>query len=188
MYLCSRQVDINARFGLPRIAFLSFATTIISFLIAYEILYFFSDTKSTDQHFILFLIAVFLLYPFHKFIHLVFLSPYYKHFKSYKLSKNSNVPFYNVYVNTPVNKYYFCFALLTPLFVITALCIYATFLFTAYGHYFMFLIALNLGYSIMDLLYIKVIILSNEGTHIEEHQTGINILSKVNSKQHALHK
>ncbi|PTI49169.1 DUF3267 domain-containing protein, partial [Staphylococcus xylosus] len=50
MYLCTRQIDINARFGLPRIAFLSLVTTIITFLIAYEILHFFSNTKSTDKY------------------------------------------------------------------------------------------------------------------------------------------
>ncbi|PNZ15937.1 hypothetical protein CD109_12480, partial [Staphylococcus succinus subsp. succinus] len=63
MYLCSRQIDINARFGLPRIAFLSFVTTIISFLIAYEILYFFSNTKITDRYFLIFLVLVLFLYP-----------------------------------------------------------------------------------------------------------------------------
>ncbi len=46
----------------------------------------------------------------------------------------------------------------------------------------MFLIALNMGYSVMDFLYLKIIIFSNEGTYIEEHQTGINILNKVESK------
>ena len=59
MYLCTRQIDINARFGIPRIAFLSFVTTIITFLIAYELLYFFSNTKLTDDHFLIFLILEF---------------------------------------------------------------------------------------------------------------------------------
>ncbi|MDT3984663.1 DUF3267 domain-containing protein, partial [Staphylococcus ureilyticus] len=107
MYLCTRQIDINARFGIPRIAFLSFVTTIITFLIAYELLYFFSNTKLTDDHFLIFLILVVLLYPLHKLIHLLFFYPYRKSFKKYKLVKHKSVPFYNVYVNTPVNKYYF---------------------------------------------------------------------------------
>ncbi|MDU4337257.1 MAG: DUF3267 domain-containing protein, partial [Staphylococcus lugdunensis] len=33
MFLCKRQIDIHSRFGLPRIAFLSFVSTIIMFLI-----------------------------------------------------------------------------------------------------------------------------------------------------------
>lgn len=182
MYLCTRQIDINARFGLPRIAFLSLVTTIITFLIAYEILYFFSNTKSTDKYFLIFLLLVLVLYPIHKAIHLFFLFPYYKSFKKYKLLKQKNIPFYNTYVNTPVNKYYFCFDLMTPVIIITSVCAYLSTLFPQYGHYLMFLIALNMGYSVMDFLYLKIIIFSNEGTYIEEHQTGINILNKVESK------
>ncbi|MEQ7791318.1 DUF3267 domain-containing protein [Staphylococcus nepalensis] len=179
MYLCTRQIDINARFGIPRIAFLSFVTTIITFLIAYEILYFFSDTKLTDKHFLIFLMLVVLLYPLHKIIHLLFLYPYRKSFKKYKLVKHKSIPFYNVYINTPVNKYYFCFGLITPALFITTLCAYFSMLIPQYGHYLMFLIALNLGYSVLDFLYLKIILFSNEGAYVEEHQTGINILNKV---------
>ncbi|MCD8819809.1 DUF3267 domain-containing protein [Staphylococcus gallinarum] len=183
MYLCSRQIDINARFGLPRIAFLSIVTTIITFLIAYEILYFFSDTKLTDRYFIIFLIFVVFLYPIHKAIHLAFLFPYYKSFRKYKLIRGKYVPFYNTYVNTPVNKYYFCFDLITPVLVITPICAYISALFPQYGHYLMFIIALNMGYSVMDFLYLKIILFSNEGKFIEEHQTGINILNRVEMNQ-----
>src|SRR5699024_226716 len=159
--------DINARFGIPRIAFLSFVTTIITFLIAYELLYFFSNTKLTDDHFLIFLILVVLLYPLHKLIHLLFFYPYRKSFKKYKLVKHKSVPFYNVYVNTPVNKYYFCFDLITPSLFITIVCS------------FIITIILKYGYSVMDFLYLKIILFSNEGTYVEEHQTGINILNKV---------
>ncbi|MDK9871181.1 DUF3267 domain-containing protein [Staphylococcus sp. IPLA37011] len=182
MYLCTRQIDINARFGLLRIAFLSLVTTIITFLIAYEILYFFSNTKLTDQYFLVFLVLVVILYPIHKAIHLVFLFPYYKSFKKYKLVRHKSVPFYNTYVNTPVNKYYFCFDLITPVIIITSICAYASIQFPQFGHYFMFILALNMGYSVMDFLYLKIILFSNEGSYIEEHQTGINILNKVDTK------
>ena len=46
----------------------------------------------------------------------------------------------------------------------------------------MFILALNMGYSVMDFLYLKIILFSNEGSYIEEHQTGINILNKVDTK------
>src|SRR5699024_10400160 len=182
MYLCTRQIDINARFGIPRIAFLSFVTTIITFLIAYELLYFFSNTKLTDDHFLIFLILVVLLYHLHKLIYLLFFYHYrnsFKSFKKYILVKHKSVSFYNVYVNTPVNKYYFCFDLITPALFITIVCTFISTIIPQYGHYLMFLIALTLGYSVMDFLYLKIILFSNEGTYVEEHQTGINILNKV---------
>ncbi|RIO80394.1 DUF3267 domain-containing protein, partial [Staphylococcus gallinarum] len=86
-------------------------------------------------------------------------------------------------VNTPVNKYYFCFDLITPVLVITPICAYISALFPQYGHYLMFIIALNMGYSVMDFLYLKIILFSNEGKFIEEHQTGINILNRVEMNQ-----
>ncbi|MDT3984535.1 DUF3267 domain-containing protein, partial [Staphylococcus ureilyticus] len=58
-------------------------------------------------------------------------------------------------------------------------CTFISTIIPQYGHYLMFLIALNLGYSVMDFLYLKIILFSNEGTYVEEHQTGINILNKV---------
>ncbi|GAA6824318.1 DUF3267 domain-containing protein [Staphylococcus sp. 18_1_E_LY] len=183
MYLCSRQIDINARFGLPRIAFLSFVTTIITFLVSFEIMHYFTDTKLTDRYFLIFLIFVLILYPIHKAIHLIFLSPYYKSFKKYKLLRHKRIPFYNTYVNTPVNKYYFCLDLIMPFIIITITCAYLTSLFPQFGHYLMFILALNIGYSVMDFLYLKIIIFSNEGSYIEEHQTGINVLNWVDSRQ-----
>ena len=51
--------------------------------------------------------------------------------------------------------------------------------FPQYGHYFMFLLALNFQHICNGFLYLKIIIFSNEGHFIEEHQTGINILNKV---------
>ncbi|RZI01380.1 DUF3267 domain-containing protein [Staphylococcus condimenti] len=178
MFLCARRIDINTRFGLPRIIFMAIVTTIITFLISYEIMIYFSDKQITDQHFFLFVIAALLLYPVHKLIHLIILAPYYKHIKKKRLSKRAWIPIYNLYINNPINKYYFCICLITPLVVITAACIYFGQAFPEYGHYFMFLLALNAGFSVMDVMYLKLILFSNEGKYIEEHYTGFNILNK----------
>ncbi|HDH1700138.1 TPA: DUF3267 domain-containing protein, partial [Staphylococcus aureus] len=59
MFLCKRQIDINARFGLPRIAFMSAVATIIMFLVSYEAMYFLSNTPLSDRHFLIFLLLVF---------------------------------------------------------------------------------------------------------------------------------
>ncbi|HCZ9352452.1 TPA: DUF3267 domain-containing protein, partial [Staphylococcus aureus] len=54
MFLCKRQIDINARFGLPRIAFMSAVATIIMFLVSYEVMYFLSNKPLSDRHFLIF--------------------------------------------------------------------------------------------------------------------------------------
>ena len=46
--------------------------------------------------------------------------------------------------------------------------------FPQYGHYCMFLLALNFGFSVLDLLYLKILVFSNYGNYIEEHQSGIH--------------
>ena len=53
--------------------------------------------------------------------------------------------------------------------------------FPQYGHYCMFLLALNFGFSVLDLLYLKILVFSNYGNYIEEHQSGVHILKKKNS-------
>ena len=70
-----------------------------------------------------------------------------------------------------------------PFIVITTTCAYLTSLFPQFVHYLMFILALNVGYSVMDFLYLKIIIFSNEGSYIEEHQTGINVLNWVDARQ-----
>lgn len=184
MFLCKRQIDIHARFGIPRIAFMSFVATIIAFLVSYEIMYYFSDTPLSDRHFLVFLLCVVLTYPVHKSIHLVFFLPYHKSFKIHQLTKRKWQLFYNTYVNTPVHKFYFCINLIIPLILMTIFFIICTIYFPQYGHYFMFLLALNVGISVLDLLYLKIILFSNDGQYIEEHSTGIHILRKVEMPSH----
>ncbi|QUX18768.1 DUF3267 domain-containing protein [Staphylococcus haemolyticus] len=179
MFLCKRQIDIHARFGVPRIAFLSFTITVIAFLISYEIMYYFVNTPLSDRHFVILLIFVALMYPIHKALHLFFFLPYVNSFRIHKLNKKRWLPYFNTYVSTPVHKIYFCINLILPFILITIFLIFLTMHFPQYGHYFMFLLALNFGISVMDFLYLKIIIFSNEGHFIEEHQTGINILNKV---------
>ena len=182
MFLCKRQIDIHSRFGLPRIAFLSFVSTIIMFLICYEIMYYFSNTPLSDHYFTILLCAVIALYPIHKCIHLLFFISYYKSFKIHQLSKSRWLPFFNIYVSQPINKYYFCLNLLLPFIIITGIFIRLIMSHPEFGHYFVFLIALNFGYSITDFLYLKLILFSNYGNYIEEHQSGINILTKATNK------
>lgn len=184
MFLCKRQLDIHARFGLPRIAFMSVVSTIIMFLVSYEIMYFFSNTRLSDHYFLVFLFCVILMYPLHKSVHLLFFLPYYQSFKAHKLTNRRWLLFYNTYVNRPVHKIYFCIDLILPLVLLTTLFIVLTIHYPQYGHYFMFLLSLNFGFSILDLLYLKIILFSNYGQYIEEHSTGIHILKKTNNHKY----
>ncbi|UEX90862.1 DUF3267 domain-containing protein [Staphylococcus ratti] len=178
MLNCSRSIDIHSRFGLPRIAFISFVTMVITFFISFEIFHFRHDVPLTDKHFLFFLVLLFFLYPIHKAIHLLTVFPYFKHFRMHKLIRHSWLPFYNIYVDKPINKIYFCICLLMPLLTITLAMVFLARQFPEHGHYAMFLLALNAGYSVMDVLYLKIILFSRQGDYIEEHINGFMILEK----------
>ena len=83
MFLCTRQIDIHARFGIQRIAFLSLVATIFTFLVSYEVMYYFLDTPLSDRHFFVLIVFILLMYPIHKIVHLLFFLPYYKSFKTH---------------------------------------------------------------------------------------------------------
>lgn len=178
MLNCSRSIDIHSRFGIPRIAFISFVTLVITFFISFEIFHYFTDTPFSDQHFIAFLVFLLFLYPFHKAIHLLTVIPYFKYFRMHRLIRHRCLPLYNIYIDKPINKIYFCICLLMPLIVLTIVAILFAQHFPAYGHYAMFILALNAGYSVLDLLYLKVILFSRQGQYIEEHINGFMILEK----------
>ena len=160
MFLCTRQIDIHARFGIQRIAFLSLVATIFTFLL---------------------IVFILLMYPIHKIVHLLFFLPYYKSFKIHKLSSKKWVPYFNTYVNTPVHKIYFCINLILPIFFLSGIFIMLSIYLPQYGHYFMFLLSLNIGCSMMDILYLKILLFSNDGHYVEEHQSGLHILNKVDN-------
>ncbi|AVP37383.1 DUF3267 domain-containing protein [Staphylococcus felis] len=178
MLNCLRSIDIHSRFGLPRIAFISFVTVVITFFISFELFHFSSRVPFTDQHFILFIVLMLFLYPFHKLIHILMVLPYFKYLRITKLIKTKWLPLYNIFLDKPVSKLYFCICLIMPLILITALCVYIARLIPEYGHYFMFLLSLNAGYSVMDLLYLKVIVFSRQGKYVEEHINGFVLLEK----------
>lgn len=178
MFICLRQVDLHRRFGIPRVAFLSLVTFIITFMVSFEIMYYFLDHPLTDRYFLFFVIAFAGVYPIHKLCHLILFIPYYKSFRCYRLSHRPWLPFYNVYINTPIWKPLFCLGLLAPLIIITPICIYLAQTFPSYGHYYMFIMSLNFGCAVLDLLYLKLILFSTKGKFIEEYQTGLAILDK----------
>ena len=91
MFLCKRQIDIHARFGVPKLHFKFYYYSHCIF-ISYEIMYYFVNTPLSDRHFIILLIIVALMYPIHKALHLLFFLPYVNSFRIHKLNKSAGYP------------------------------------------------------------------------------------------------
>ncbi|UXR77686.1 MULTISPECIES: DUF3267 domain-containing protein [unclassified Staphylococcus] len=178
MLNCSRSIDIHSRFGIPRIAFISSVTVVITFLVSFEMFHYYSNVPFSDRHFLIFIISMLCLYPLHKLIHVLTVLPYFRYIKMYKLMPKKWFPFYNIFLDKPVRKSYFCVCLIAPLVVISILCIIIATKLPHYGHYLMFLLALNAGFSVMDILYLKVILFCKRGQYVEEHVNGFLLLEK----------
>ena len=123
MFLCTRQIDIHERFGIPRIAFMSIVGTIIMFLFSYEVMYFLVTRHYQINIFDCACTYIF-MHPLHKGVHLLFFLPFYKSFRIHKLTRKKWIPYFNTYVNTPIHKVYFCINLILPFILISSLFIF----------------------------------------------------------------
>src|SRR5699024_8809141 len=61
---------------------------------------------------------------------------------------------YNIRIYQPLNNIIFCCALICPIVTITALSIFLINIIPQYGHYILFIMSVNIGISIIDLLYL----------------------------------
>ncbi|MES5811649.1 DUF3267 domain-containing protein [Mammaliicoccus sciuri] len=179
MFLCSKSINIQSRYGLQRIVLISALVSFLTFIVTYEIFNYIQTEPLKDDKFILFLFVLCLIYPIHKLLHLIVLMYYRKSFKMNKTTKAKRaLPLYNIRVYQPVNKIVFCFALICPLVTITTLSIALVNIIPQYGHYILFIMSINIGISIIDLLYLKIILFTKKGTYIEERKNGIELLTK----------
>lgn len=179
MFLCSKSININSRYGLQRIVLISALVSFFTFIVTYEIFNYIQTQPLKDDKFIVCLFVLCLIYPIHKLLHLIVLFKYRKSFKINKTTRAKRaLPLYNIRVDQPVNKIVFSLALICPLIVITALSLFLIDFIPQYGHYILFIMSINIGISIIDLLYLKIILFTKKGTYIEERKNGIELLTK----------
>ncbi|GGI40609.1 DUF3267 domain-containing protein [Mammaliicoccus stepanovicii] len=179
MFLCSKSINIQSRYGLQRIVLISTLVSFLTFIVTYEIYNYLQLQPLKDDKFILFLFVLCLIYPIHKLLHLIVLIYYRKSFIINKTTKARRaLPLYNIRVDKPVNKIVFCVALVCPFVVITTLSLLLINIIPQYVHYILFIMSINIGISIIDLLYLKIILFTKRGTYIEERKNGIELLTK----------
>ena len=174
---CWKTINFTKQYGSQRLLFLSSITMLITFILLYvPIAYFFVPTSFYDNHFIILLCGLGLIYPLHKFLHYLPLA----HTGS-KVMKQIDwkfgfYPIINIRVKEPIGKYLFLLALFLPFFVITASLIIACFSLPNYGHYFTILIAFHIGLSVPDIICGKSILSAPKQAYIEENDEGFEIL------------
>lgn len=172
---CWKTYYLNRKYDFFRRFFISSIVALLVFIIFYVTMQSVMDRQFNDDYVLVFIIALILLYPFHKFCHLLPIIPYYRYMK-WEIELFYLLPVLKMKVEFPIPKKRFVFALILPFLLINAVLLTTLFLFPEYGHYIAILFALNSGMSAFDFIYIKALFSSPKNTLIEENEDGYDIL------------
>ncbi|MFC6117064.1 DUF3267 domain-containing protein [Macrococcoides bohemicum] len=178
MYLCNKNFNFRATYGLQRILLISALISILVFIVSFELFSSVFGKHFSDQYFFLFIAAFLLLYPIHKFCHMI---PFMNDMKSMilqKTNKSKFFPLFNIRINHPIHKIKFGISLMLPFVIITFITLYCAVVLPQFAHYFLFIFSINVGMSFIDFIYLKYIINTPKGSYIEERKYGFEILTK----------
>lgn len=177
-----KTVNFSKQYGSQRIYFMSSLTMILCFIIFYvPAQYLFEANVLYDNYFILFVMAIWLIYPFHKLLHFVPVAHLGNKMKKLLEFKCGVFPIIQIKIYEPISKWLFLFALLFPFIIINSILIGACILFPHYVHYFTILLAFHVGICFPDMICAKNVITAPNCSYIEENDDGIEILLE-NSK------
>lgn len=178
MYLCNKNFNIRATYGLQRIFLISSLISVLVFIVSFEINSSIAGKNYTDKYFLLFILACILLYPIHKMMHML---PFMNDTKSMiiqKTNKSKIFPLFNVRVNHPIHKRLYGLSLVLPFLIITSITLSGAIYYPQFAHYFLFIFSINIGMSFIDFIYLKYIFNTPKGSYIEERKYGFEILTK----------
>lgn len=180
---CWKIVNVERDFGTTRIILLSSILFILSFSFCYVSLSFKRTVPYTDAYFVYFLIALFCIYPFHKFFHYLLLLDYTKHMRLKIKVKFHVLPFIHLKVNRFVPKCRYVSSLLSPFILLNGFLLYTAIQLPAYTHYISILFGVNCFICLIDLLNVKGMILAPRNAIIEETPKGYEVLVPLDTNK-----
>lgn len=174
---CWKTINISKQYGSQRLFILSLLTTLLTFIILYvSVTYLFMSTSLYDNYFYLLLIAIWLMHPLHKFIHLLPLLHLGERVKKTISFKYILFPIINIRIHDPIPKWLFFITLFAPLFGISVLLITGFILYPHYVHYLTILLAYHIGLCVPDFINAKNALFAPKNSFIEENDDGFEIL------------
>ncbi|KAB2337129.1 DUF3267 domain-containing protein [Cytobacillus depressus] len=177
-----KTINFSRQYGSHRLFILSSLTMLLTFIFAYIPAQFLFNAKSfQDNHFGLFLLGLWLIYPIHKLLHYLPIAHQTTKVKKALSMKFGLLPVIHIKVFEPITKWQFIFALFTPFIVINCILIYGCYLFPHYAHYLTILLAFHTGLCLPDFICAKNVLFAPNCSYIEENDDGIEILlHKIN--------
>lgn len=178
MYLCNKNFNIRATYGLQRILLISGLISILVFIVSFELFSTVFGKQFSDQYFIFFIVSCLLLYPVHKCLHMLLFLNDTKSMIIQKTNKSKMFPLFNIRINHPIHKIIFSISLMLPFLIISMVSLSCAIWLPHFAHYFLFIFSINIGMSFIDFIYLKYIINTPRGSYIEERKYGFEILTK----------
>lgn len=173
---CIKTINIERDYGSTRFFLLASIVFFVVFCLSYITFSYFYDEFHRSDYLLLFLFSLLLLYPLHKFFHIIIFIIFRKPIK-YKLKKNFFIlPVIHARLLEVVSKRLYCVALILPFICLNSIFIAGAILFPAFAHFFSIFLALHCSMCLIDLLFLKQILAAPKNAFIEETPKGYEIL------------
>lgn len=173
---CWKTINVKKQYGFDRLFMISALFGLAVFMASYIGLAIVYATPLSDQYFLLFLLALLVIYPLHKILHFLPLIGCHKSLKLIIRKQMKICPAILLHINEPVPKTRFLLSLAAPFLVLNAALVVSSTLMPAYSHYFAMLLAYHCGLCLTDIIYLRNLARSPKHALIEETDTGFEIL------------
>lgn len=173
---CVKTVNVEYKYGYTRIFLLASITFFVVFCLSYVLTSYEYPLPHKSDYLPLFFLVLFIIYPLHKFIHIL---PLVSHRRNMQFSiriKFMFIPVLHVSLLSLVNKKLYTIALALPTITLNILFLLGAFIFQEYAHYFCLLLAYHSSMCVNDVLFLINIFNSPKGSLIEETDKGYEIL------------
>ncbi|WP_096155248.1 MULTISPECIES: DUF3267 domain-containing protein [Bacillus] len=173
---CWKSINVHQEYGVQRITIISIIISLLTFILLFtSFSLLFSGVDISSSYFWVLCLSIVSMFSVHKICHAVPLMFTKRKFRL-KWHFSFLVPICEIKTKKSFSKLESYIIFTMPLLLITSVLLMAIFIFPAYFHYFSMLIALNVGLSVPDLLFLSYIKSAPKSCQIEELEDGYDIL------------
>lgn len=174
---CWKSINLNQKYGNQRIFIISILIMLLSFITIYTFISLGNTTEQLrDDYDLIFLGGIIMIYPIHKFLHLLPLLFVAKKIKVQSRRPYKFLPVIDIQVKDPISKWLFLLSLLTPFVIISSTLLFFTIIQPLYSHYFTILLSIHIGICVPDFITFRSILHSPQNSYVEESEEDLKIL------------
>ncbi|NSL51998.1 DUF3267 domain-containing protein [Calidifontibacillus erzurumensis] len=172
---CWKTINLSRDLGNSRLITVSILTMLSSFIILYVPFSIINkNVQLNDNYFHLFLFCIVLLLPIHGISHMI---PIWLAGKKGKINIFSFIKFEFTH---SISKNVIIWSMLGPTIFITCPLIFCSYFIPMYMHYLLILAAINIGLSVTDIIFVKILLKAPKKCVIEHNKNSIDILIQRN--------